>query len=300
MTITPAWIGSSRGALGVVRVSSKKQGDNNSPGVQREGITAYAVAHGLKRADVLVIEESAKKCEVLLQFHAALARAKKDKVRHLVFWVWDRTTRNFTDYELLEDLIRDDELVLHIAHEHWQLHAGSDEGDWLKAEMNTLVAKTYSRQLSRRAKESQDAKAKDGWYPTRPPLGYRNKNLMGPNGVVKDRGGTIELTPEGRTILRRMVDMRVAGYSLDAIGEAIVAEGLWAAVGRKNRHLMRGNVEQGLKYEFYAGWFTWRDVHYRGKHEPVFTADEWVRLQATFGTHAIQGSRLRGLGHCKD
>ena len=153
----PRWLGKSDRAIGVVRVSSKKQGDNNSPGVQREGITAHANAHGLHLVDVIVLEESAKSSEARVMFHAALARAKKEKVRHLVFWVWDRTTRNFTDYELLEDLIRRDELVLHVAHERWQLHAGSDEGDWLKAEMNTLVAKTYSRQLSRRAKESQDA-----------------------------------------------------------------------------------------------------------------------------------------------
>ena len=291
----PRWLGKSDRAIGVVRVSSKKQGDNNSPGVQREGITAHANAHGLHLVDVIVLEESAKSSEARVMFHAALARAKKEKVRHLVFWVWDRTTRNFTDYELLEDLIRRDELVLHVAHERWQLHAGSDEGDWLKAEMNTLVAKTYSRQLSRRAKESQDAKAKDGWYPTRPPIGYRNAKLVGPNGVVRDRGGTIELLPAGRALIRHMYELRVAGASLESIGKTIVHEGLWAALGRKNRVLRAGDVEAILKHEFYAGWFTWRDERYRAKHEPVFTADEWERLQATF-TRGTYGSPLDAAG----
>jgi site-specific DNA recombinase len=179
----PRWLGKSARALGIVRVSSKKQGDNNSPGIERDGITAHAKAHGLHLVDVITLEESAKSSEARVKFHAALERIKKEKVRHLVFWVWDRTTRNFTDYETLEDLIRRDAVVLHVAHERWQLHASSDEGDWLKAEMNTLVAKTYSRQLSRRAKESPDAKARDGWYPTRPPLGYRNAKLVGANGV---------------------------------------------------------------------------------------------------------------------
>ncbi|MBI1948626.1 MAG: recombinase family protein [Deltaproteobacteria bacterium] len=293
MTINaPRWLGKSPRALGIVRVSSKKQGDNNSPGVQREGITAHAQALGLHVVDIVMLEESAKSSDARVKFHAALARAKKEKVRHLVFWVWDRTTRNFTDYELLEDLIRRDEMVLHVAHERWQLHAGSDEGDWLKAEMNTLVAKTYSRQLSRRAKESQDAKAKDGWYPTRPPLGYRNAKLVGANGVVKDRGGTIVLLAEGRALLRRMYELRLAGRSLDAIGQAVVADGLWAALGRKNRRLVAGDIEHILKHEFYAGWFSWRDERYRGKHEPVFTQDEWERLQATFGHRAPYGSPL--------
>lgn len=290
MNKAPRWLGRSSRALGVVRVSSKKQGDNNSPGVQREGITAHAKALGLQLADVIVLEESAKSSEARVKFHAALARMKKEKIRHLVFWVWDRTTRNFTDYELLEDLIKRDEMVLHVAHERWQLHAGSEEGDWLKAEMNTLVAKTYSRQLSRRAKESQDAKARDGWYPTRPPLGYRNAKLVGANGVVKDRGGTIELLPAGRVMMRRLYDLRLAGHSLEAIAKAVVNEGHWRALGRKDRRLGPGSVEHLLKHEFYAGWFTWRDERYRGKHEPVFSADEWERLQGTFGHRTPQGS----------
>jgi site-specific DNA recombinase len=304
-TKPPRWLGKSARAIGIVRVSSKKQGDNNSPGVQREGITAHAKAHGLQLVDVVMLEESAKSSEARVKFHAALARAKKEKVRHLVFWVWDRTTRNFTDYETLEDLIRRDDLVLHVAHERWQLFAGSDEGDWLKAEMNTLVAKTYSRQLSRRAKESQDAKAKDGWYPTRPPLGYRNAKLVGTNGVVKDRGGTIELLPAGRALLRRMFELRIGGHSLEAIGEVVVKEGLWTALGRKNRRVLRGDVERFLKDEFYVGWFTWRDERYRGKHETVFSVDEWERLQATFnrapyGSPLDTGGALSGFMLCAE
>ena len=123
----PRWLGNTSRALGIVRVSSKKQGDNNSPGVQRDGIRAYAVANDLDLVEVVQIEESAKSSEARVKFHAALEKAKRNKARHLVFWVWDRSTRNFTDYELLEDLIRRDEMVLHVAHEHWQLHAGSDE-----------------------------------------------------------------------------------------------------------------------------------------------------------------------------
>ncbi len=299
MTVTnkqPRWLGKTSRALGIVRVSSKKQGDNNSPGVQRDGIRAYAVANGLDLVEVVQIEESAKSSEARVKFHAALEKAKKTKARHLVFWVWDRTTRNFTDYELLEDLIRRDDAVLHVAHERWALYAGSDEGDWLKAEMNTLVAKTYSRQLSRRAKESQDAKAKDGWYPTRPPIGYRNKKSVGANGVVKDRGGTIELTREGRALMRRMFDLRIAGASLDAIGVAVVKEGLWNAAGKRPRHLRRSEVEFILKHEFYVGWFTWRGERFRGKHEIVFSADEWERLQATFGKNAPYGSKATKRG----
>ena len=92
-----------------------------------------------------------------------------------------------------------------------------------------------------------------------------------------------------------MYELRVAGASLESIGKTIVHEGLWAALGRKNRVLRAGDVEAILKHEFYAGWFTWRDERYRAKHEPVFTADEWERLQATF-TRGTYGSPLDAAG----
>jgi hypothetical protein len=75
-----------------------------------------------------------------------------------------------------------------------------------------------------------------------------------------------------------------------------VREGLWSALGRKNRRLFPGDIEHILKHEFYAGWFTWRDEQYRGKHETVFTADEWARLQETFGKRAPYRSPLDKAG----
>ncbi len=61
------------------------------------------------------------------------------------------------------------------------------------------------------------------------------------------------------------------------------------------RRLRAVDVEQILKHEFYAGWFVWRDERYRGKHEPVFTQEEWTRLQATFG-RAPYGAPLAASG----
>ena len=57
MTINaPRWLGKSPRALGIVRVSSKKQGDNNSPGVQREGILAHAKAHGAQTVEAYPVD----------------------------------------------------------------------------------------------------------------------------------------------------------------------------------------------------------------------------------------------------
>src|SRR5688572_23556003 len=128
----PQWLGRSSRALGIVRVSSSGQKDNTSPEMQREGVVAYARDKGLELVEVVQIEESAKDSKARKKFHAAVERLHDEGIRHVIFFVWDRTTRNFTDHEILEGLIRSDQIVLHVANDRWILSVDSDEGDWMK------------------------------------------------------------------------------------------------------------------------------------------------------------------------
>ena len=275
----PEWLGKSSRALGIVRVSSSGQRDNTSPETQREGVLAYARDNNLELVDVIQIEESAKDSKARKKFHAAIERLADEKIRHVIFFVWDRTTRNFTDHEILEGLIRSDAIVLHVANDRWMLSVDSDEGDWMKAEISTFVAKSYSRTLSRRAKQGQDAKAAAGWYPTRPPPGYRNRRDIHVDGSVKDRGGTVEQHPGGRALLHRMHELRVKDQlSLSAIGKKVVDEGLWFAAGQRRKTVNAGHVQRILTDPFYSGTFTWREKQYVGRHQPMFTPHEWDEL----------------------
>ena len=278
---TPQWLDGNAKAIAIVRVSSKKQLGNNSPGVQRNGTTTYAAERGLDLVRVEEFHESAKRSRDRRKFHALLERAREEGIRHLIFWVWDRTTRNATDAEAMEEDVRDDIFVVHIAHEWKVLHKDTPESEWGMADFSTLAAKQYSRDLSRRAKEGHVARAEKGWYPTRAPLGYRNQKRIGEDGQVKDRGGTIELTEWGRRLVRRMAELRLKGHALDAIASIVIEEDL---VPRKNQRRFRGagrksGVERVLKDVFYRGDFVWSGKLYRGKHEAVFTPEEWNAIQ---------------------
>lgn len=121
------------------------------------------------------------------------------------------------------------------------------------------------------------------WYATSG--GYRNEKARGPDGQVRDRGGTLVLEPWGRSIIERMVELRLRGCSLKVIAERIANEGH----GAKPKQLrgFRGSgrhkrVEQILKNPFYVGEFKWRGQLYQGAHEPVLTRKQWNDLQATF------------------
>lgn len=287
----PIWLGTNRRAIAIVRVSSKKQRDNNSPGVQREGISAYSRGVGLELVRVEEFHESAKRSKDRRKFHALLERARQEKIGHLIFWVWDRTTRNATDAEIMEEDVRDGVFVVHVAHEHKVLHRDSSESDWLTADFNTLTAKQYSRDLRRRSIESMTAKAEKGWYPTVAPFAYLN---------TRDKDQPIALADWGRDVVRSMaLDLRVKqGLSLEAIAEAMRAD---ARIPARSRSRFRGvgrkeAVSRILNDVIYRGDFVWREKQYTGKHEAVFSREEWEAIQATFGQRASQRThRAEGL-----
>jgi site-specific DNA recombinase len=266
-------------AMGIVRMSSHKQDRGNSPEVQSEGIRHYAADLGLDLIGTVTIHESAKDSQNRPRYNRAMAQAR-ETAQHVIFWVWDRAARNFTDLENLERDVTAGKLVIHSASDRRALDEHSPSSEWMALEAQGLSAKQYARDLRRRAIESMGAKAKRGWYPTRAPMGYRNGG----------RGSHIELQPWGAAFIRRMYTLRLEGLSLKAIAEQIAREDLGVS-----QHELRGfrgtgrhkRVEQILKSPFYMGEFKWRGQQYQGKHEPVFTHAEWKRLQETFdGKHA--------------
>ena len=135
------------------------------------GIVGFTAANGFKLVDVVEIHESGKDSSARPQFRRALARVQSEGIRHVVFWVFDRVGRNFTDYEFIETSVKRGDFELHLASEGRSFSKTTPASDWLVADVNSLTSKHYSRELSRRATESMRRKAEDGVYPTRPALG---------------------------------------------------------------------------------------------------------------------------------
>jgi site-specific DNA recombinase len=296
-------------ALGIVRVSSTKQADGNSPDVQRSGIVGYALAKKFTLVDTVEIHESGKDSSARPQFRRALARLHSEGIRHVVFWVFDRVGRNFTDYELIETCVKRGDFELHLASEGRSFSKTTPASEWLVADVNVATSKHYSRELSRRATESMKRKALDGVCPTRPGLGYVNRRPENADGQTRDRGGTVELTDWGRTLVRRMYELRVGGCSLNVIADRVVSEALVPA------HKRQGFIGTGraarvdaiLKNPFYVGRFRWAGEWYVGSHERVFSDSEWDQLQSTFSRapapkrlSAEAAPPLAGLLRCGD
>lgn len=288
----PWWDPRNTRAMLVCRISDRKQKDGVSLDAQQHLQERYARDVGLTVAAVASFQESAKKSTLRSQFHAAIAKARAQGVKHLVFYVWDRIARNFTDAEILEEMVRDGEIVIHIACGGTVLHEDSDDSEFFLFDINIAQAKQDNRARKRKTIDGMEQRCRNGWYPSRPPAFYWQEPDLDEHGRPKKRGSTVAgPTPEGRRLVRREMELHLKGFSLDRIRETCLAERL--VPPNMIASYYRTTVEKHLKQDFYAGipnphdgfksQFTWRDTWYEAKHEPIFTAEEWRRLQASFG-----------------
>jgi site-specific DNA recombinase len=283
-------------AMVICRISDRKQKDGVSLDAQERQQREYAKEAGLVLVKTKPFQESAKRSNMRAQFHAAIEEARREKILHLVFYVYDRVARNFTDAEMLEEMIRDGEIVLHIAGNRSVLHRDSPDSDFFMFDMNIAHAKQDNRNRRSKTIDGMVERCHQGWYPSRPPSFYEQVPTLDEHGRPKRRGSTVGgPTEEGRRLVRREMELHLSGFSLERIREACLAEQLVPAKLIATYHC--STVEKHLKQDFYAAipkphdgfksQFVWRGIAYEGKHEPIFTADEWRKLGESFGKRSL-------------
>jgi len=296
------WDYNNKRAMLICRISDRKQLDGVSLDAQEYNLREYAKRVGLQVVAVRSFQESAKDSSARDAFHAAVREAKKSNIRHVVFYVHDRIARNFTDVEELEKQIRAGQFVLHIATGDKVLHRKSPAGDFFIFDIQMAQAKNENRERGQKSSDGMLQRCRNGWYPSRPPSFYWQEPARDQNGRMKKRGSTVAgPTPEGLRLVRREMELHQKGFSLGRIRNTCLSEGLVPPdLVPKYR---TSAIDKHLKNEFYAALrsphdglksqFLWKGELYEGRHEPIFTADEWELLQQSFG----KKSRYRKLKH---
>ncbi len=306
----PAWWddGNDRAML-ICRISDRKQKDGVSLDAQQRAGGAYAAHADIRLAEVRSFQESAKRSELRVTFHAAIEQARRANIKHLIFPFFDRMARNFTDWEMLEEMIRDGSIVLHVVASGLVLHKDSPDSDFFATDINIAQAKQENRTRTTKTIDGMEERCERGWYPSRPPQFYEHRPVLDEAGRPLKRGSTIEGPSEaGRRLVRREMELHLQGFSLDRIRERCLSEGLVPA--KMVRSYTKSIIDRHLKSEFYAALpaprqdperpgevfksqFTWRGTTYAAKHEPIFSYVEWEQLRASFG----QKSTYRKLKH---
>jgi hypothetical protein len=280
------WIGRNRKATALIRVSSLGQEGNTSFLTQKSEIEEYCRRCGLELMETAPIAESARDSELRKKYGAALKKALKENIQHLVFHKYDREARNLTDNETNERLVREGKIVLHYVVDGKVLHRGSPDSEFFNRDIQAAINKNYSRDLSTKVRKSTKAKAEIGWFPgCKPPDGYINEKLKSDKGFERRRGSIIVRDTNATTIKRVQREFEIRAEtptpSWREVRSRIIGEGLVTLGDLKKYHI--GSIERRLQNIFYDGRFLWNDIEYVGKHERIIPATLFWKVQETFG-----------------
>lgn len=277
------WLGKTSAAVAFLRVSSARQKDNTSHETQETEIRRYCDELGLELRRVVKIVESAANSERRQAYTAAQDEALAAGCRHFMFYMSDRETRNLTDNERNEQLVRSGLVVLHYVRDRQVVHEHSSESDFFMRDMFAVQNKQYIRVLRTKVMDAQKTKAQHGWFPlNRLPLGYAHERRKDDSGRELRRGTIIVPDPDRRRVEQavREFELRAAGASLREVRRQVIAEGFIPADKVAGYYL--SGIEQRLKSRFYAGYFTYRGIEYEGRHELIIPPTLYAAVQRTF------------------
>ncbi len=267
-----------------LRVSSKRQEDGNSHEIQENHVKQYCNDIDLNLSRIFRIVESAKRAQTRKKYAAAREQALAEGIQHFVFYMYDRETRNLTDNEANEQLVRDGKLIIHYVSDNKVLHKGSADADFFLRDIQAATNKNFCRNLSTKVIDSQRVKAESGWFPGNiPPLGYVHQKLRDEFGKELKRGTIIVKDPDSKIVrqVQREFELRAQRMPFALIRRQIIAEGFMPP-SEISKYYTSG-IEKRLKNKFYRGCFVLRGVEYKGKHEIFIPKHIIAAVDRTFG-----------------
>ncbi len=265
-----------------VRVSSKDQADGYSLDAQEKLGHDYAQRKNLSITKEWKVSESAWRSE-RTAFNQLVEYAKRhDEVKHIIFDVTDRMTRNDFDKLKIYTLIKEFGKTVHFSRTGKVFDRNSGSDDEFMFDIEVAVAKKMSNDISRKTKMGLSEKAEQGLYPSVAPLGYRN-NLV---------THLIEVDEDRAPFIRRAFTLMAAGsYSLDVIAKMLYQEGFR---NKKGGRVGKSGIEWLLKNPIYYGAFRWQEQLRDGSHTPLITKDLFDRAHEALHGKARPHANRRG------
>lgn len=255
-------------AILYVRVSSKEQEkEGYSLDAQEKLGEEYALRHNLKIVKRWKVSESAWK-EDRDAFNNMLDYAKKhDEVKHIIFDVADRMTRNDMDKIHIYTLIKLHNKRVHFSRSNKTIDKYSGSEDEFMLDIEVAVAKKMSNDISRKTKMGMTEKAEQGLYPSYAPLGYKNNLLT----------HLIEIEESEACYIRKAFLMMASGaYSLQMIADILFKEGFR---GRKGNRVGKSTIDSLLRNQVYYGAFNWNGKIFQGSHELIVSKEMFDKVQ---------------------
>ncbi len=274
-------------AILLCRISDPKQEDGFSLDVQERLGKDYCEQKNFSIKETFRMVETGSKSHKREKFDDMMDSIRqyvlghKTKVLHLVVEKPDRLTRNFTNREQLQHFVMSKRLVIHYYKDRRILDHDCSPADIFTDDMMTSVSKYIALNIARESRKGMTEMCRNGWFPGRAPLGYKNirEGNVGKNGKKEAK-----IVPDEATerVVQRIFELRaLKNLSYFAIRDQILEENKEQKgkllPEKRLKVFNKSSVETVLANPFYGGKFFWRGDWYEGKHELIVPM-EWVRL----------------------
>lgn len=236
-------------------------------------MSEYAEQHDLKVVKTLKEERSAKAPYHRPEFTRMLAMIEAGEANGILCWQLNRLSRNPTESGTLQQLLLDGKLYCIQTSDR-----GYKPGDnVIVFSVDAGMSNQFILELMKNVRRGMKSKAERGWWPGRPPIGYKNYT----DEVTKFK--SIIVDPDRFDMVRRMWDMMLTGtYTVKAIGEIADKEWGLRTIKRKqsgDKPLSYSGVYDMFHNPFYKGVILYNGNENPGLHQPMVTGEEFDRVQ---------------------
>ncbi len=223
---------------------------------------------GLEIVVELTEAHSAKAPGTRRVFAELLDRIMKEEADGILTWSINRLSRNPVDSGQISWLLQLGTLksIQTIDREY------QPEDNTLIMAVETGVANQYIIDLRKAVIRGMDGKAKRGWFPGKPPQGYR----------VNAETREIEPYDPQFTLLRQAWDLLLTGtYTVPQIREKLSAWGYSAHPRKGDRRIFsESHLYRLFDNPFYYGTFLYKGEEFCGNHQPMVSREEFKRAQS--------------------
>ena len=208
-------------AVMYLRVSSAKQEDGYSLDAQEKLALEYAKKHNLDVVKKWKVQESAWGKEERKHFTEMVEYLKRNNsVKHVIFDVVDRMTRNDNDKTRVIVLIKKYDKTIHFSRSNQMYNAENlDSTQEFMMDVEVAAAKKLSNDIAYKTRMGMTEKAEQGIYPGKASLGYQN--------VQKNGEAIIEVDPIAGPLITELFEYASTGkYSCEELEEIFYEKGL--------------------------------------------------------------------------
>ena len=286
-------------AVMYLRVSSAKQEDGYSLDAQEKLALEYAKKHNLDVVKKWKVQESAWGKEERKHFTEMVEYLKRNNsVKHVIFDVVDRMTRNDNDKTRVIVLIKEYDKTIHFSRSNQMYNAENlDSTKEFMMDVEVAAAKKLSNDIAYKTRMGMTEKAEQGIYPGKASLGYQN--------VQKNGEAIIEVDPIAGPLITELFEYASTGkYSCEELEEIFYDKGLRTRYDDKRVHYK--SIIKTLHNPFYYGVFRWGGQLYKASYQALVTKELWDKVQEVlrakghrFDTkHNYPFNRLIKCEHC--